>query len=89
MTVSIGKIDAVGRSNIIGQRIVASGTVRAINDAVMDDINMRMTGPFEASRHYSDRPKKSMAVRPACAVPGTAGPVDSGADARQSRWHWS
>lgn len=42
MTISIGKIDTVGRTNIIGQRIVASGTVRAINDAVMDDINMRL-----------------------------------------------
>ncbi|MBX7435219.1 amidohydrolase [Mycobacterium sp. Y57] len=42
MTISIGKIDTVGRSNIIGQRIVATGTVRAISDAVMDDINMRL-----------------------------------------------
>jgi len=42
MTISIGKIDTVGRSNIIGQRIVATGTVRAINDDVMEDINMRL-----------------------------------------------
>jgi len=42
MTISIGKIDTVGRSNIIGQKIVASGTVRAISDAVQDDINMRL-----------------------------------------------
>lgn len=42
MTISIGKIDTVGRSNIIGQKIIATGTVRAISDAVMDDINMRL-----------------------------------------------
>lgn len=42
MTISIGKIDTVGRSNIIGQKIVATGTVRAINDDVMDDINVRL-----------------------------------------------
>lgn len=42
MTISIGKIETVGRSNIIGERIVATGTVRAINDAVMADINMRL-----------------------------------------------
>jgi len=42
MTISIGKIDTVGRSNIIGQKIVATGTVRAISDAVMDDINTRL-----------------------------------------------
>jgi amidohydrolase len=42
MTISIGKIDTVGRSNIIGQHIVATGTVRAISDDVMKDINTRM-----------------------------------------------
>jgi len=42
MTISIGKIDTVGRSNIIGERIVATGTVRAISDAVMADINERL-----------------------------------------------
>lgn len=42
MTISIGKIETVGRSNIIGERIVATGTVRAINDSVMEDINNRL-----------------------------------------------
>lgn len=42
MTISIGEIDTVGRSNIIGQKVVATGTVRAINDDVMNDTNVRL-----------------------------------------------
>jgi amidohydrolase len=41
-TVSIGKIETVGRTNIIGDSIVAYGTVRAFKDKVMEDINMRL-----------------------------------------------
>lgn len=42
MTISIGKIDTVGRTNIIGGSLTAYGTVRAARDSVMDDINTRL-----------------------------------------------
>lgn len=42
LTVSIGKIDTVGRSNIIGETIIAPGTVRALNQQVIEDVNKRL-----------------------------------------------
>jgi amidohydrolase len=42
LTISIGKIDTVGRSNIIGETITASGTVRALNQQVIEDVNKRL-----------------------------------------------
>lgn len=41
-TISIGKIDTVGRTNIIGGKITAWGTVRAARDSVLEDLNMRL-----------------------------------------------
>ena len=41
-TISIGKIDTVGRTNIIGGKITAWGTARAARTEVLDDLNMRM-----------------------------------------------
>lgn len=41
-TISIGKIDTVGRTNIIGERITAWGTARAAKTSVLDDLNTRM-----------------------------------------------
>lgn len=41
-TISIGKIDTVGRTNIIGGKITAWGTARATSGAVLDELNDRM-----------------------------------------------
>jgi len=41
-TISIGEIDTVGRTNIIGGTITAYGTARAIHDHILDDMNDRM-----------------------------------------------
>lgn len=41
-TISIGKIDTVGRTNIIGERLTAWGTARAAKTTVLDDLNNRM-----------------------------------------------
>lgn len=46
-TISIGQIDTVGRSNIIGEKITAVGTARAVRDAVLDDLNLRMARVVE------------------------------------------
>ena len=42
VTLSIGKVDTVGRSNIIGDHTEVQGTMRATNDDIMDDVEMRM-----------------------------------------------
>lgn len=42
ITISVGKIDTVGRTNIIGEKITAWGTVRAVHDEVLDDVNKRL-----------------------------------------------
>jgi len=42
MTISIGQINTVGRTNIIGERITAYGTVRAAADSTMENINARL-----------------------------------------------
>ena len=42
VTLSIGKIETVGRTNIIGDHTIASGTMRAAKDNIMDDVKSRM-----------------------------------------------
>jgi amidohydrolase len=42
VTLSIGKVDTVGRSNIVGDHTEVQGTMRATNDDIMDDVEMRM-----------------------------------------------
>lgn len=42
ITISVGKIDDTGRFNVIGENIVLWGTVRAINQNIMTDINTRL-----------------------------------------------
>lgn len=41
-SVSIGKVDTVGRTNIIGDTITAWGTARAVHNEVLTDLNERM-----------------------------------------------
>jgi len=41
LTISVGKIDTVGRTNIVGEKITAYGTVRTAKDSVMEDVNDR------------------------------------------------
>lgn len=47
MTISIGQIDTVGRTNIIGEKLTASGTIRSGKSEVMDDMITRMTRVVE------------------------------------------
>ncbi len=42
MTISIGKIDDMGRFNIIGDSLVLWGTVRCIHEQMMADVNQRI-----------------------------------------------
>jgi amidohydrolase len=49
ITISVGKIDTVGRTNIIGDHIDAWGTVRCVHDRIMGDVNKRMRRVVEDS----------------------------------------
>ncbi|MGB5413969.1 MAG: amidohydrolase [Polyangiales bacterium] len=42
VTLSIGKVDTVGRSNIVGDHTVVQGTMRAVKDDIMENIEKRM-----------------------------------------------
>lgn len=46
-TISIGKIDTVGRTNIIGERITAWGTARAVSNDLLEELNTRMSRVVE------------------------------------------
>ena len=42
ITISIGKVDTVGRDNIIGDHTVLQGTVRCVHDHVMGDVKSHL-----------------------------------------------